>query len=341
MSGTTQIFTEVDYERDGKQVGYLHLPYSVTRSAYGTIAMPVAVVKRGRGPTVLLMSGNHGDEYEGQVVLSRLIRELGPADVAGRVILLPAANYPAAMAGTRVSPLDEGNLNRMFPGDPSGRPTQQIAHYIDSVLAPMCQYWMDLHSGGSSLDYVPFAGIHLSNDPALDAKAVAALRAFAPELGFVWAYSHGQGMASWAALRRGIVHMSGEFGGAGTVNPDGVKRVYDGVLRCLQHFGVLAPDGKLRPPAATVKTRLMQLSGLDYYVFAPEAGLFEPYVRLGEWVKKGQAYGAVHFVDNPAREPVLASFKHDGMLICKRHPGRCERGDCLAHLGTDFVPPGG
>ena len=338
MSGATHIFTEIDYECDGKQVGYLHLPYSVTRSAYGTIAMPVAVVKRGLGPTVLLMSGNHGDEYEGQVVLCKLIREMEAADVTGRVIMLPAANYPAAMAGTRNSPLDEGNLNRMFPGDPAGRPTQQIAHYIDSVLAPMCQGWLDLHSGGASLDYVPFAAIHLSNDPAFNAKSIAALRAFAPELGFVWAHSDDPRMASGAAAKRGIVHMSGEFGGGGAVNPDGVTRVHDGVLRMLQHFGVLALDGKLKAPPATAKTRFMQLANRDCYVYAPEADLFEPYVRLGEWVRKGQPYGAVHFVDNPAREPAIAHFKHDGMLICKRHPGRCERGDCLAHLGTEFSP---
>jgi hypothetical protein len=31
---------------------------------------------------------------------------------------LLAANLPAAMAGTRVSPIDGGNLNRSFPGDP-------------------------------------------------------------------------------------------------------------------------------------------------------------------------------------------------------------------------------
>ena len=48
------IWTEVDFEAEGKQIGYLHLPHSVMRSAYGTIAMPIAVVKNGTGPTVFL-----------------------------------------------------------------------------------------------------------------------------------------------------------------------------------------------------------------------------------------------------------------------------------------------
>ena len=56
---------------------------------------------------------------------------------------------------------------------------------------------------------------------------------------------------------------------------------------------------------------------------------------LYERVKKGQPAGAVQFVDNPMREPVMAHFAHDGMIICKRVPGRVERGDCLFHLATD------
>ena len=101
MERRTKIFTDVDYDRDGKQVGYLHLPHSVTRSAYGTIAIPVAVVRNGAGPTAFFMAGNHGDEYEGQVALCNLVREMKPDRIKGRIIILPAANLPAAMAGTR------------------------------------------------------------------------------------------------------------------------------------------------------------------------------------------------------------------------------------------------
>ena len=69
----TLVWTEIDFEKNGKQVGVLHLPYSVTRSGYGMIDIPIAVIKNGDGPSVLLMAGNHGDEYEGQVTLARLI----------------------------------------------------------------------------------------------------------------------------------------------------------------------------------------------------------------------------------------------------------------------------
>ena len=52
MENPTRIFTDIDYDKKGKQTGYLYLPYSVTRSAYGNIALPIAVIANGRGPTV-------------------------------------------------------------------------------------------------------------------------------------------------------------------------------------------------------------------------------------------------------------------------------------------------
>ena len=151
MNGRTRIWTDIDFEKPGKQVGWVNLPHSVTRSAYGMIAIPIAVIRNGTGPTAFLMAGNHGDEYEGQIALCKLIRAIDPARVQGRVIVMPAANLPAAMAGARVSPIDGGNLNRSFPGDPERGVTQEIAHYIDSAIFPMADLFADLHSGGSSL----------------------------------------------------------------------------------------------------------------------------------------------------------------------------------------------
>jgi predicted deacylase len=337
MSGHSLIFTDIDYERNGKQVGWLHLPHSVTRSAYGVIALPIAVIKNGRGPTVFLMAGNHGDEYEGQIALAKLIRTLKPGDVKGRVIVLPAANLPAAMDGARVSPIDQGNLNRAFPGDPTGTPTFAIAHYIDAMLYPMADFHHDLHSGGSSLDYVPFCSMRLSDDAALDKRALAAMKAFGMPIGLIWAYSPDARFASAAAVKRGLVSLGGEFGGGGRVDIGTLALVERGVRNFLAHAGVLAKKKMpARPPAASLgPMRLMEVKSQDYYVYAPEPGLFEPAVPLGAEVKKGQRCGLVHFIDNPARAPVACAFKTSGMVICQRHFGRVERGDCVAHLATD------
>lgn len=334
MGKNTRIFTDVDYEKDGKQVGWLYLPYSVTRSAYGNISIPIAVIKNGKGPTVFLMAGTHGDEYEGQVVLCKLIRTLEPGEVRGRVIVMPAANLPAALAGARVSPLDDGNLNRVFPGDPDGSPTYAIAHYINSVLFPMADFYHDLHAGGSSLDYIPFASMRKSDSPDLDAKAMAALKAFGAPISLVWVHTLDTGFTSAAAIQHRIVTLGGEFGGGGSVSVSGIRIVEQGIRNFLRHAGCLAADASAG--GNQTPTRLMEVKNRHYFVLAPEAGLFEPVVELGDNVTEGQLCGQVHFVDNPKREPVPAYFRTAGMVICKRRFGRVERGDCVAHLATDW-----
>ena len=336
MANTSLIFTDIDYDRQGKQVGWLHLPHSVTRSAYGALAIPIAVIRNGDGPTVFLMAGNHGDEYEGQIVLAKLIRELETEHIKGRVIILPAANLPAAMAGTRVSPIDQGNLNRAFPGDPQGTPTFAIAHYIDSVLYPMADFHHDLHSGGSSLRYVPFCSMRNSDDPALDARALAALKAFGAPLSLIWAYNPEGRLASAAAVNRGLLSLGGEFGGGGDVNRGSLAMLDRGVHNFLRFAGVLPAIASETSEQQVI--RYVEVSSREHYVYATEAGLLEPLVDLGAEVKEGQLAGQIHFVDNPARPPVPCYFRRAGMVVCQRHFGRVERGDCVAHLATDIAP---
>jgi predicted deacylase len=327
------LWSEIDFDRDGKQIDWLYLHHSITRSAYGEIMIPVAVVKNGPGPTVLLMAGSHGDEYEGQIALVKLIRSLEPEQIKGRIIILPAANLPAAMAGTRVSPIDSGNLNRSFPGDANGTPTQRIAHYIESVLLPMCDGFHDFHSGGSSLQYLPFASMRQSGDDDLDRRSLAALTAFAPPLAVIWTYAGVGTYASIAANRRKVTNLGGEFGSGGAVDRGGLALVEGGIRRFLVHFGIL-PTGAAQ--ASQTHTRLMEIKGRHYYVYAPDHGLFEPSVDLGQNVSAGQLAGNVYFVDNPGREPVPCHFKTSGLVICQRTFGRVERGDCVFHLATDL-----
>jgi hypothetical protein len=330
MSMKTRLWTDLDYDKDGKQVGWLYLHRSVTRSAYGMLAIPLAVIRNGRGKTAFFMAGNHGDEYEGQIALVKLIRALDPKRIQGRIIVLPAANLPAAIAGTRVSPLDDGNLNRSFPGNPDGGPTAQIAHYIDSVLFPMADLFHDYHSGGSSLDYIEFASTHEGPDAAINARGLAALKAFGAPMSLVWKGANDTRFSPMAAMKRGVPALGGEFGGSGRVSRAGIATIERGLSRLLIHLEIAEA-----PTSPAAPTRMVAVPGPDYFVYAPDHGLFEPATELGDTVKAGQLCGHVHFVDNPAREAVPCHFKTDGFVVCKRHLGRVERGDCVAHLAVD------
>jgi predicted deacylase len=321
----SRLTAEIDFERDGKQHGFIRLPYSVHRSAYGWIPIPVTCIKNGSGLRVLLMAGNHGDEYKGQVALGNLIRSLEPDVVKGRIIVLPSANFPAAMAGMRTSPLDDGNLNRSFPGDPYGGPTEQIADYIESVLLPECDYVFDFHSGGSSLTYIPSTLMRRPQMPEPLARGIAMLKTFGAPFGYLVDGGWGDHTLTAAAARAGVHHMSTECAGGGQVTPSALRIMESGIRRVLTHIGAL--DGAL--PPAVAETRIMQVRG---------PGLFEPLVELGDEVDLGTPAALIHPHDTPWREPATAAFSRRGTVICKRVPGRVERGDCLFHLAEEFAP---
>src|SRR3546814_17665386 len=109
----------------------------------------------------------HGDEYEGQIAVSRLARELDPASVQGRVIMLPAVNLPAVMADTRLSPVDGRDMNRCFPGDPRGTFSEMLAHFLDGTVLPLADVSVDLHTAGHSGDsHLPTNLQHPPDPPA-------------------------------------------------------------------------------------------------------------------------------------------------------------------------------
>ncbi len=331
----SRLVADVDFEQDGKQSGFVRLFHSVHASAYGFIPIPIVVVRHGAGPTALFVSGNHGDEYEGQVALSNLAKSLDPAQIKGRVILLPMANFPAGMAGRRTSPIDDGNLNRSFPGDPDGDVTRQIAFYIESVLIPMADIVCDLHSGGSSLMYVPCALIKRADDAAHFKKLQDALQAFGAPLAYITGGGHGTGedhTLSGGAARRGVPAVGTELGGSGRVTPAALAIAERGLRNLLAHAGILPKQALVAPKQPT---RVLTVGGPEYFVYAPESGVFEPLVELGDTVTAGEPAGRIHFPETPLAPPATVAFERSGFVLCMRIPGRTMRGDCLFHLGTD------
>ena len=99
----TTAFITIDLDKPGKQVGFVMIPHSPHDDAWGVTRVPIAVIANGSGPTVIIEGGNHGDEYEGPITICELIRDLDPGEVQGRLILMPANNVHAAMAGMRRS----------------------------------------------------------------------------------------------------------------------------------------------------------------------------------------------------------------------------------------------
>ena len=330
LSEPFRIRTRVDLEAEGKRFGSLDVPHSSNESAWGALRVPIVVIRRGDGPTLLLTGGNHGDEYEGPIALMKLARALEPAAIRGRLILLPALNLPAVLAGTRVSPIDQVNMNRAFPGDPRGTPTMMIADYVRRRLLPEADAVLDLHSGGKTLDFVPFCGMHVLPDPAQMAATEAALLAFGAPLSLVIQEFDTAGMLDTAVEELGKPFLFTELGGGGTASAATVAIAERGIGNLLRHFGLIEAEVEPRP------TRLMHSPDASWFVIAEDRGLLELLIDLGDQVEVGQPIAQVHDVERPARTPAVYHAPQSGLLIGRHAPGLIKPGDCLAVLATDY-----
>ncbi|MGQ2905845.1 MAG: succinylglutamate desuccinylase/aspartoacylase family protein [Neoaquamicrobium sediminum] len=337
-SRKTMIAADVDFDRQGLQFGRLRLPHSVHRSAYGHIPIPIAIAANGSGPTVLLTGGVHGDEYEGPIALSRLAREIDIDRVRGRIIIVPMLNHPAFAAGTRVSPIDDINLNRIFPGRRDGTATEMIAHYVTTELLPRADCLIDLHAGGSSLQYLPALLAPRWSDPQKAARVDALVTAFGAEnviyFDSVRALSGEDRVIGNYADQNDVDFLTGEFGGGSSVNIDGLATAERGVRGVLAHLGVFPAEGAHSPRKGRIRRLAMDDSGL--YAFADRRGFFEPKFALGHSVAAGALAGLIHDIDNPWQTPVEIFFRTGGIAMCVRTFSLVEAGDCLGHLAREI-----
>ena len=164
MTTCGPVHCTLDLSASGRQVGRLELPRSTNTSGWSHLFIPIATVGNGDGPTVVVLAGNHGDEYEGQIAALKLLRHLDEDDVSGRVIIIPCLSPQASSSGTRLWP-SGANFNRSFPGRPDGPPNEQLAHFLTTVLMPMSDVVIDIHTGGRSARFVPCSHMHWVEKP--------------------------------------------------------------------------------------------------------------------------------------------------------------------------------
>jgi N-alpha-acetyl-L-2,4-diaminobutyrate deacetylase len=290
--------------------------------------VPLTVIKNGLGPTALLTGANHGDEYEGPVALQDLTVTLQPEDITGCVIIVPAFNYPAFRAGARTSPIDKGNMNRSFPGRSDGSVTEKIADYFQRYLLPLADIAVDFHSGGKTLDFVPFAAAHILDDKANEAACFAAMDAFNAPYSVQLLEIDSVGMYDTAVEDMGKVLVSTELGGGGSSTAKSIAIAKKGLRNVLIHAGILHGKMQIDPSIR------LEMQDVDCFVFSESDGLFEPMIDLGEDVQKGQVVARIWPVDRTGVAPIELTAKCSGLLISRHFPGLIKPGDCAAVVGV-------
>jgi N-alpha-acetyl-L-2,4-diaminobutyrate deacetylase len=328
---TSPVHCSIDLSEPGKQVGRLELPRSNNTSGWSHLIVPIVSIHgSSQGPTALVVGGVHGDEPEGQVAALRLARETEPDDVTGRLIVVPCASPEASRAYTRLWP-NGINFNRSFPGDPDGPADQQLAHFFSTVLFPLADVVVDMHSGGRSGLCPPWSEMHWVDDPAQRRGMVDAMLAWGTDHHFVYIDIAGTGLLVGEAERQGKLVVSTELGGGGHVTAATHRVAQSGLANVLRHVGVLRGEVVRRETPGLIG----RATEVENYLLAPESGLWETFVDLGERVSSGQPVGQIHFLERPDREPAVVRAQNDGIVFVVRAIATTDQGDNVAVIARE------
>ena len=251
----------------------------------------------------------------------------------GRVVILPTLNHPAVCAGTRLSPIDGLNMNRIFPGRRSGTTSEIVAHYVFHHLVAQADVVVDLHSGGKTLDFVPSVIMHHLPDTARHRQTLDAITAFGAPVAMVLVELDNEGMLDTAVEDQGKLFISTELGGGGSARASTVGIADAGVRNLLCHFGLLGPE-HARPPAEP--SRIMYTPEQGGFIASRSNGIAEFLVDVGEELRVGQPICQVHHFQDVDRAPTIYESTIDGLFYCRHVSGLVQRGDCLAVLAVDY-----
>ncbi len=321
---------EIDLAAAGKHC------FHVCLGRENELMLPVVVVRHRSGPTVLVAGGTHGDEFEGQITVSDLCMDIAPENVHGTLILLPLHNVLACKAGTRLTPDDGSDLNRLYRRPDGDGPAHAIARFVETQLLPDVDWVIDLHSGGSAHEFVLSSNLQARLGTAEFEAMRDPLLAFDAPYAIVFDEVSASGDMPHTGTLEGYARalgkkaISSELGGAGHVTPASLRVAEHGVRSLLSHIGVVPWAQATRPDQS--RSQLLFLGRPEHYVRAPLAGRFAPAVALGDEVRKDMHLGSIAPLDDPLAPPRSILSTSDGIVVAIARHGLQQEGAAVIYL---------
>ncbi|MEK7412201.1 MAG: succinylglutamate desuccinylase/aspartoacylase family protein [Planctomycetota bacterium] len=307
-------------------------------SIWGDHLIPLTVmvgteVAAGRG--LVAFGSNHGNEFEGPVALKHLIREIDPAKVRGRIIIIPILNVAAFRTGTRESIEDDGvNMNRAFVDQAGKTPalsgiTHRIVAFVREYLWPRVHVVLDIHSGGDVAKLPHITSFHPIDDPEQSRQVEETARWFG--VPFVMTYQiQTQGLLTSEAERLGKITVGTELGYGRSIDPDGVRYTRQGVLAAAINHGQLS--GTIERIDHHRDGTQMRVDIVDRacYTPAPFSGHYEPVIEAGQPAKAGDVVGWLHDFDRIDEPPHAIRAGVDGVVLARAWTNPVRRGQHVA-----------
>ncbi|NNE53085.1 MAG: succinylglutamate desuccinylase/aspartoacylase family protein [Sulfitobacter sp.] len=313
--------TRADFDFAGQGIAAgsrasLTLPVSILPD-HTPVGLGVEVIHGKRnGPTVFVSAAVHGDEVIGVEIVRRLLRAPQLKSLRGTLLVIPVVNSYGFLSRSRYLP-DRRDLNRCFPGHPSGSLGSRLAHIFLNEVVLRCSFGIDLHS----------AAIHRTNLPQVRVSPKDRVtQRMALDFGapVVLTSSLREGSLRAVAARHDVPILLFEAGEGLRFDEMAVRAGVAGILRVLRGADMLPAKGIAKAKAAP------HLCTSSQWLRAPAGGLLRTFRAEGEIVAKGDVLASVSDPFGAVETDLLAP--EPGILIGRAILPVVNEGDAIFHL---------
>jgi predicted deacylase len=293
---------------------HLSLPEFYT---YAPATMPIHIVHgRNPGPCLLVTSAVHGDEINGVEIIRRLLGHKSIERIKGTLVLIPVVNVFGFLAQSRYLP-DRRDLNRSFPGSPTGSMAARLANVIMSEVLPVCTHVIDLHTGAINRENFPQIRAMLNNNATLEELA----KAFNAPV--VLDSTVREGTFREAAHNKGIPTLVYEAGEALRFDEVSIRAGVAGILNVLAYLGMTRKRTRRREHHPLIAKS-------SQWVRAPQSGVARSLVALGEKVSVGDGLAFISDPSGRHEEAVKSSVA--GIVIGRTRLPLVHEGEAIFHI---------
>lgn len=279
------------------------------------ISLPVYVVRGKRpGPTVFVTAAIHGDELNGMGVIHDLIFGDPIELTCGTLILVPVVNVFGLEMQSRYMP-DRRDLNRSFPGMPTGSLTSRVARVVFDEIVSRCDFGIDLHTAAGGRTNFPNVRGDLTH-PGV--RRIA--KAFGCEL-----MVNGKGPDGAfrrEAVRAGCPTIVLEAGEPLKIEPGVLAIGLRGVRNVLRELEML--HGKPEMPAYQVRV------DKSIWIRAEVGGILRFHVAPGTFVEEGEAVATNAGIFGETQNQLVAPS--DGIVLGMTTLPMVKPGEPVCHL---------
>ncbi|MEP5732594.1 MAG: succinylglutamate desuccinylase/aspartoacylase family protein [Sulfitobacter sp.] len=268
------------------------------------------------GPTMFVSAAVHGDEVIGVEIVRRLLRTPQLKSLRGTLLVIPVVNSYGFLSRSRYLP-DRRDLNRCFPGHPSGSLGSRLAHIFLNEVVMRCDFGIDLHSAAVHRTNLPQVrvspGDKVTHQMALDFGAPVVLTSALRD-----------GSLRAVASKQGTSVVLYEAGEGLRFDEMAVRAGVAGILRVMRGQDMLPAKGISRAkvtPLVCHESRWLR---------APAGGLLRTFRAEGETVAKGDLLATISDTFGDVETDLLAP--DTGILIGRAILPIVNEGDAVFHL---------